>query len=230
MDDPRKQVTGVVTPADDARREAAADDTTKVFQSREEVEQQALFYRGRHVTLKDSIWDGSNKVFIPKWSMETSFELGKTITTIIAILFPNDWFFLASLDTTRVATAAARLYHVLFENIYPQMCEVVQYTLRSSTLPSDGLYHVPMTDEEFSKFKRAVSPQDFMEIFVSIVEQEINNQVMQALSKKVQRLLGERFALENAFPNISELMEEASTSLLEQLRSSSSQSSTNTPK
>lgn len=225
MSTTNKPISGTVTPADDAA--AAAKPEKKAFQSRDEVEQKGLFYRGRMVKMTDTIWLGQDTIFLPKWNMDLAYDLGRTITQIIATLFPHDWFFLASIDTTKVATGAARIYHIVYDEIYPQAMEVVQKTLRSTEY-KDAEYHVSMDDEEWSKLKRALSPLDFLELFVSVVEQEINNEVMQALSKKVQRLLGERFALENAFPSISETMEEVSTSLLEQLRSSNLQSSTNT--
>lgn len=215
--------SGVIEPGQEKLAE-----TKKVFESREEVEQKGLFYKGRIVKFHDSAYQGKAEIFVPKWNMDTAYELGRSITWIIATLFPHDWFFLATLDTTKVATAAARVYKILYEDIYPQVMEIIQKTLRTSKHP-DVTYHIPMDDEEFSVFRRSMSPVDIVELFVAIVEQEINNEVMQALSKKLQRLLGEKFQLENAFPNISELMGEASQSLLERIRLSNLPSSTSTP-
>jgi hypothetical protein len=102
---------------------------------------------------------------------------------IIAKLFPKNLPFLLSIDMTSTATAAAEIYDILFDQAYQEMMKVVAVTLDILEQPRMDL----LCD--------SITPLDAMELFTTIVEQEINNESIQNILKKTQRLLVEKFHL-----------------------------------
>ncbi len=183
------RVTGTITPDGENTSYVKEPEGTvhSKFKNLGEVEREAIFGEGKEVVFNESVWNGSKKIIVPKWSMYEMEQLGGAIAMIVAELYPHDILFLAQIDTSRVATAASKIYDLIYNRVLPQVKEVVRVTFR-------------MDEEMFSQFYRSLRPYDFIEIFVTIVEQEINNDVVLALQKKVLRLLGEKFHLENVSP------------------------------
>lgn len=183
------------------------------FASRDQIERAILLDKGRRVGLegtwkicKDThgkdivdekgnlVWTWGNEIWVPRWSLRMMLQCSDRIASIIATLFPDDMSFLFKIDMNELATAAAKINEILFFKVAPEVFDICCYTLGIET------------DEDRSLFERRVTPRDLLEIFVTIIEHEINNESMQAITKKVQRLLGEKFSLENVFPNLSEVM------------------------
>lgn len=163
------------------------------------------------------VWRDESKVFVPRWSLRQMMLCSDRIATIITTLFPGDLFFLFNVEMEEIATAAARVNEILFHRVGPQVFDINAMTCGVES------------DEERALFERKLTPRDHLEIFVKIVEHEINNDNMQAITKKVKRLLGEKFSLENVFPSISDFMAEQSVGFLTGLQQISSTSSPNTP-
>ena len=156
---------------------------TKVFETRDEVEVDILYDKGIDVELEGS-WKGRRVIRVPRWSLRKAHSCGKYVAQIIADLFPDDVLFLVKINFNNNATAAEELYDVIFNRMYDQACRVVLITLG-------------ITDEnDAMEFVDTLMPEDLMELFTTIIEQEINNKRVEAILKKVQRLLVERFQLE----------------------------------
>lgn len=180
--------------ADPTQRPPDVPNMEQPYGSRTEVEQKIFLDRGLIVTLEGS-WKGRREIFVPRWSMYAFIQSGKAISEMVYILFPNDLFFLYNINSDEMATAAARIYDILIGKVYPQMAEIVMSTC--GILP-----------DERGAFERSITPRDFMEIFTVIFEQNLGSEELRAITKKLQRLLGEKFRLENAFPTISDIMGE----------------------
>lgn len=195
---------------------AVAD--SRRFNSRDQVERAVLLDKGRLVGLEGT-WqtckDGQGRdkldeegklnytwgreIWVSRWSLRMMMQCSDRIAKIIATLFPNDLSFLFTVDTSQLATAAAKINEIIFYRVASEVFDICCITC--------GV----MTDEERALFERKITPRDLLEIFTTIIEHEINNDNMQAITKKVRRLLGEKFSLENVFPNLSELTEELLT-------------------
>lgn len=186
----------------------------KIFKDRDDVEVKALLDQGRVVEL-EGVWNGKKTLLVPRWSVRRFYSCGHWIALIIANLFPHDLFFLLQVDITKQATAAAQIWEIL-SRVYNEVAKVICITCN-------------IKEEEAEEFFEAISQIDFLELFCTIIEQEINNQTVEAITKKFQRLLAERFQLENVLPDFGELSEEALKKSLTLLQSSNLQSSINIP-
>lgn len=204
---------------------------------REVIERAILLDKGRHIDIegtwktcrdlisgkeiKDNdgnvIWTEGSKLWIPRWSLRQMVSCSERIATIITTLFPGDLFFLFNVEMEEVATAAARVNEILFHRVGPEVFDINCMTCGVET------------QEERALFERKLTPRDHLEIFVTIVEHEINNDNMQAITKKVKRLLGEKFSLENVFPSLSDFTAEQSNQFLTDLQATNSTSFPNTP-
>ena len=194
----------------------------KVFNSRNEAEIDILYDKGVDVKL-DGSWKGKQIIHVPRWNLRKAHSCGKYVAQIIMDLFPNDVLFLVQINFDDKATAAEKLYDILFNRCYDQACRVVMITLG-------------INDEtEALEFIESLMPEDLMELFTVIIEQEINNKRTEAILKKVQRLLVEKFRLENEsfdLQSIADLLltRSSTVSPLSNLSSTPSMQTPNQPK
>lgn len=177
-------------------KQAAEAEGKIKFGDRTVVEIDILKAQGKIVTLMGS-WLGKREIQVPRWNIETLLMLGDDTAQLIADVFPNDLFFLYQIDTHQPATAAYEIADILFRKMSVRMLNIVYTTLEV------------VGDDEQKKFRRSLAPSDLLEIWVTIMEQEINNETMEALQKKVRRILADRFALQNVWPSFAEFMDGA---------------------
>lgn len=187
---------------------------SKSFTSRDEVERRIMLDLGRWVALEGE-WKDERRVFVPRWMAYDLLKNSETIAFLISELFPNDLFFLYSINMDDVATATARIHEILFGRVYPQMYNIICATLQ-------------IDDDERGLLERRITPRDLLEIFCVIMEDNIVNQNLKAITKKIQAVLGEKFNLESVFPNISDIMGERYTAPSESTPTSNSSSYGNT--
>lgn len=167
------------------------------FRDRSEVEELALKTPGSWVPLRDSQWKGEGRIFVNSWRLAHNRECGHHVLMIMQEIFPNDTFFLAYLSTTEVFGSAethARLYDLMFNRIYEHVLQLVCFTC-------------DIEDDERSQFERTITLVDLLAIFVRIIEQEFNNEFMQALLGKLHGLIAERLPSEKWLPSIAEFTE-----------------------
>lgn len=184
------------------------------FNSRDEVERKIMLDLGRYVSLEGE-WHDERRVFVPRWSAHELFVNSETIAFIISELFPNDLFFLYSINMDDVATAAARIHEILFGRVYPQILDIICTTLQ-------------IDDDERGLFERRITPRDLLEVFCVVMEDNLTNENLRAITKKIQAVLGEKFNLESVFPNISDIMGVPPEALLPRTPMSNSSSSGST--
>jgi len=188
-----------------------------LFHSREEVELLSLMDQGKLVELSAPIF-GENTVRIPRWSMRKAFQCGEEVSRIIATLYPNDISFLLQINWTKQATAHAQLYDIICVRVLDPVMRIICLTLEIHE------------KEKQEQLINEITPEDVMEIFCTIIEQEVNNERMEAILKKVERLLTEKFRLENVSLNVNEILEAASQKFLTDIPSNNSLSSVTTEK
>jgi hypothetical protein len=152
-----------------------------VFTGREEVEIAVLTDLGRDVQLEAS-YKGKRTLHVPRWSVRKAYSCGGKVAGIIAKLFPNDLMFLLTLDYTKMSTAAAKIYNILFVQVYDEMMGIILITCG-------------IKDEDQEEFIDNITTIDAMELFCTIIEQEINNSQVESILKKAERLLTDRFRL-----------------------------------
>lgn len=155
----------------------------RVFEDRPEAELTALLDQGKVVTL-EGVYKGSKHIRVPRWSARRWFSSVKYLSQVIAVLFPNDFLFLLSVNYKEPSTAAMQIAEIM-ERVYDEIMQIICITL--CITEKAGV-------EEFID---SVSWLDVFEIFSTIIEQEVNNETAEAVLKKVQRLLVEKFHLEN---------------------------------
>jgi len=192
-----------------------------IFLNRDSVEWKILADQGTEVALDGSI-RGERRVRVPRWSARKGHQCGKHVAEIIATLFPNDLIFLVQLDWSKVSTASSQVYEILFERAYDQMIRVICVTL--------DMYK----ESEIEEFLNTVTPVDILTLFCTIVEQELGQDNIDAILKKVQRLLAEKFQLGSDSYDLQSILEQAfknfSTSIPpSNLSSSPTTSKSNTP-
>lgn len=156
------------------------------------VEQTVLFPVGAFIDLEGHI-NGSKRVECKRWNTRKSFQCGKITGEILASLFPNDALFLLSIEWGKPLTASAQLYDILFNRIYDNMVRLVCYTLDI------------IEDPDIRQFIETTTPMDVLTLFVTVINQEINNSNVEAIIKKAQGLLVEKFRLDSdslSLPNI----------------------------
>ena len=170
------------------------NDEAKVFKDREEVEILTLYDLGKDVELEAG-YKGSKKIRVPRWSMRKAHKCSKAVAEIIAATYPNDLLFLYQLDYTKRADCAAKLHKILFFDIYDPAMQIICATL-------------DITDKvEIGNLIDCLTELDVMEIFCTIIEQEINGARIEAIIKKFQRLLSDRFPLQNVSLGLQELLD-----------------------
>jgi hypothetical protein len=164
------------------------------FISRDRVEQEIMFPVGQEVVLEGH-WRGAKHIECKRWNTRKAIAGGKLVSDILAALFPDDALFLLQIQWGKPATASSQLYDIVFNRIYDPMVKLVCLTL-------DIVTHMPGTDgnsysDDVREFIETTTPTDIMELFVCIVNQEINSSNVEAIIKKAQRLLVEKFQLDN---------------------------------
>lgn len=178
----------------DAPKPVAPDQTnthlenSKMFSSRDEVEKRIMLDLGRWVSLEGE-WNGERRIFVPRWMAYELLRNSETIAFLVSELFPKDLFFLYSINMDDVATATARIHEILFGRVYPQIYDIICTTCQ-------------IDEEERALLERRITPRDFLEIFCVIMEDNIVNQNLKAITKKIQAVVGEKFNLANVFPSI----------------------------
>lgn len=163
-------------------------DKSKVFQSRDEVERRIMLDLGRWVALEGE-WKGERRIYVPRWMAHDLFVNSETIAFLISELFPHDLFFLYSINMDDIATATARIHEILFGRVYSQVLDIICATCQ-------------VDDEDRGVFERRITPRDLLEIFCVVMEDNVVNQNLRAITKKIQAVVGEKFNLENVFPSI----------------------------
>lgn len=156
----------------------------KIFGSREEVEKLTLFDLGKDVTLTVT-FRGSRTIKVPRWNVIQSHECSSALAEIIAALYPHDLLFLYQLDYSKRADAASKIHKILMYDIYDPAMQIICKTLNI------------VVKEEVEEFLTTISTEDVMELFCTIVEQEINSERIEAIIKKFQRLVTTKFPLQN---------------------------------
>lgn len=164
-----------------------------VFLDRDSVEWKILADQGREVQLVGS-WRGEKVIRVPRWSARKGHQCGRYIAEIIATLFPNDLIFLVQLDWSKVATASSQVYEILYERAYDQMIRVICVTL--------DIYQT----KDVNEFVNTVAAEDILELFCTIVEQQLGESHVQAILKKVPRLLAEKFRLEKGSYDLQDIL------------------------
>lgn len=216
---------GIVDRQEDPQQPINAEAESRRILGRDQIERTILLDKGcfrglegTWKTCKDAhgkdvvdeggklVWTWGNKIWIPRWSLRQMMQCSDRIARIVATLFPDDLFFLFTVDMSELATAASRINEILFYQVAPEVVDICCFTCGVET------------DEEREQFINSITPRDILEIFTTVVEKEISNENMQAITKKVQRLLGERFSLENVFPNLGDIMEQGSMQFLTDLQ------------
>ena len=180
-----------------------------VFHSKDEAEYVALTDRGKVVELEGSIQvevidnDGNKtkdrlrRVRVPRHNISKTVECGEAVAGIIDALFPNDFIFLLSIKTDESGTAVSKIQDIIFNKVYEQAATVILSTFNIRT------------QEQGTAFFEDLSNVDFLNIFCTIIEQDFNNEVVDAVIKKFQGLLAERFRLENVLPDLQGFSAEA---------------------
>lgn len=163
------------------------------FKNRGDVEAAIVFDKYRDIKLQGS-WEGQSSIRVPRWMAKQYFELSEEIAQLIMQLFPNNYFFLFYVDHSKIASAVAEVQEVLFNKVGKTMVRVIMRTCKIDEARED-------------EFLESVTGWDLIEVFLCIVEMNINNDMMRAMQKKFRRLLGERFALENVFPELEDIMD-----------------------
>jgi len=166
-----------------------------VFLDRDSAEWKILADQGTDVSLVGSI-NGEKVVKVPRWSARKAHQCGKYIATIIATLFPNDLIFLIQLDWTKVSTASSQVYEILYERCYDQMMRVICVTL--------DIYE----ESEIEKLVNTIAAEDVLELFCVIVEQQVGQSHVEAILKKAQRLLAEKFRLGKESYDLQSILEQ----------------------
>lgn len=154
-----------------------------VFKDKSEAEVRAINDLGKTIEI-EAAYNGSNFLHVPRWSVRKWFDCIDHVAGIIAQLFPNDIIFLVSVNYNDTATAAVQVADI-FKRAYDEIMQVVCLTLDITE------------DEEIKRFINSLTWLDAFEIFATIIEQEINSHTAEAVLKKVQRLLIERFRMES---------------------------------
>ena len=154
------------------------------FISRGMVEKEILFPVGAMLTLQGHI-NGNKIVECKLWNTRKAYQCGTLVSEILAALFPNDALFLVNIDWSKPLTANQELYEVLFRRVYDPMTRLVAYTLDITE------------DKDIRSMIETTRPMDILNLFVTIVNQEINNDTVAAIIKKAQELLVEKFRLQS---------------------------------
>lgn len=164
----------------------------KTFVSREAVERTILFPEGLTIDLQGH-WRGNKRLECKRWNTRKAYACSKLVSDILCSLFPNDVLFLTQIEWDQTATASSQLYDVCMNKVYDPMVRLVCTTL-------------DITEEkDIAEFIETTMPIDILELFVAVVNQEINSSNVEAIIKKVQRLLVEKFQLDSdslSLPNI----------------------------
>lgn len=197
---------------------------TGVFQSKDEAEYVALVDRGKVVELEGSIQveviekNGDKtkgrlrKVRVPRHNISKTVECGEAVAGIIDALFPDDFIFLLSVKTDESGTAISKIHDIIFNKVYQQAAIVILCTFNIRT------------EEQGAAFFEDLSNVDFLNLFCTIIEQDFNNEVVDAVIKKFQGLLAERFHLENVLPDLQGFSAEALQKSLKNIHGNSSSS------
>ena|SRR3990167_1054807 len=154
-------------------------DNGKKFMSEAELEHAILFLRGKELVLECDF-----RIHVPRWSVAKASKLGDAIAGIIAALFPDKLFFLASLDWSTLTSDTekfALVHDVLFRQVFDKLQEICRITLGA---------------EVYEQLEDILTPLDFVNILSTIVEQEIQNPAFVALLKKTSDLIQARLQLE----------------------------------
>lgn len=170
---------------------------TPKFSGRDEVEESGLLHEGSWVSLQYGTWKGERRIWVKAWRLYEHRILSHQVLTIMRLIFPEDTFFLAHLAMTEVFGAAethARLYDLIYNKLYDHVMELIYHSCE-------------VTDDERSQFERTVTLMDILAIFIRIVEQEFNNDYMQALLGKFHRLIADKVPSEAWLPSIQEFTE-----------------------
>lgn len=170
----------------------ATDRDNNNFLSRDMVEQSIMFPVGATIVLEGH-WRGNKRIECKRWNTRKAIKGGKFVADILAALFPNDALFLVQVQWDKPATASSQLYDVLFNRVYDPMVELICLTLDITER------------QDIAEFIETTMPVDMLELFVCIVNQEINSSNVEAIIKKAQGLLVTKFQLDNdslTLPNI----------------------------
>lgn len=163
----------------------------KKYDSRDQLESDILFDLGMDVEIEGR-WNGKNLVRVPRWSAQDAEELELALYETIAALFPNDIFVLANINPSNIQSMANEMIRIT-DKIRPSIKQVVVHTLRIS-------------DEDYGRFFRSITPFDLLALWGTIVYQEVTNPKMQAMIKKAVALLVEKFRLEDVWQQFQESM------------------------
>lgn len=166
---------------------------TKVFSERAEVETLTLYDQGRDAKLSVE-FRGSTTVRVPRWSMRKAHKCSSAVAEIIAALYPNDLLFLYQIDYTKRADAASKIHKILMYDIYDPTMQIICATLDI------------LDKEDVASFMDTIGPEDMMELFCIIIEQELNSDRIEAVVKKFQRLLMEKFPLQNVSLGLQDIL------------------------
>ena len=173
-------------------QDAAAKNNAK-YQNRGEVEDEIVNKPKFRDMVLEGEWEGKNTIRIPRWMAWQYFTLSEAVAKMIITLFPNNYFFLFYVDHSEIASATAQVQDILFNKVGKEVTRIVMETCKID----------PDREKEFLE---SITGWDLVELFLCIIEMNINNDSMRALQKKFKRLLGERFALENVFPDWEDIM------------------------
>jgi hypothetical protein len=208
------------------------DNTPDTF-TRDEIEYTILRDRGEVIDLPEGAFhmlDGRyvhatrskelgatvvRKVRVPRHTMVSGYQCNAEIADIVYKLYPEGLFILTKLTLIEQDPLGATKFHdIIFNQLYKQVTKVILATF--------GISRNDQADQA-ENFFSDLSHLDFLELFRVIVKQEYNNERTEAILKKVQGVLAERFRLENVAPNSVDSLPEPLRKFLESsLQSSSS--------
>lgn len=200
------------------------DAPDKVF-SRDEIEYVILRDRGKVIDLplgalhmKDGKYvhatkskelnaEIKRKVRVPLHTMESAYKCNAEIADIVFKLYPEGIFILTRMKLLEDdIEGVTKLQDIVFNKLYHQITKLIL-----ATFDIDDL-------DQAENFFSDLSHLDFLELFNTIVEQEYNNERMEAILKKVQGVLAERFRWESVVPNSLDSLPEPLQKLLENSR------------
>lgn len=155
----------------------------KKFLSRGDVEKQILFKDDWEFQFQNEVY-GQYIHTIKRWSTRTAMLCSDYVLKIITGLYPEDIFFLASIDYSNPVELHKKLYNILVNRVMADGMKIIFITM--------GI----RKHEDQEAFLDETYPEEVLELFSKIMALEMTEERVFNILKKTVEILEDKFQLQ----------------------------------